>query len=208
MTIPQLAPEILQRIALCVATGNSALGPPSGLLPLLTSCPQLYASLNAHDHPHLYAEIFRHSFDTAAIRRRLPQAQLTAHALSIELRRRWTCLKRLRRMAEPQNRRLWSFEYHDYGVLEAREDLMTAYLMLVESDGPNAVHLLQYAKIDLFIEAYWQYRLLPIHFEPEMPAESEETSLLLWVMWLVTDYREFLRLNGLVQMTIRTFLPR
>ncbi|KAG8865194.1 hypothetical protein FRB96_000084 [Tulasnella sp. 330] len=197
MTIPQLAPEILQRIALSVATDNREPGPPSGLLPLLTSSPRLYASLNAHDHPHLYAEIFRYSFDTMAIRRRFPNAQLTAHALSIELKRRWTCLKRIRRMAQPQNQRLWSSEYHNYGVIQAREDLMTAYLMLVESDGLNAVHLLHYAQIDLFLEAYWQHRLLPIHYEPEMPKESEETSLLLWVMWLVTDYRKtLLRVDG------------
>ncbi|KAG8989320.1 hypothetical protein FRB94_014481 [Tulasnella sp. JGI-2019a] len=191
MTIPQLAPEILQRVALCVATENNPLGPPSGLLPLLTSSPQLYAALNVHDHPHLYAEIFRHSFDTEAIRRRFPSKQLTAQALSIELRRRWTCLTRIRHMVEPANQLLWSYEHHDYGIDEAREDLMTAYLMLMESDGLNAIHLLQYAKIDLFLEAYWRHRLVPIHYEPEMPPESEETSLFLWVMWLVTDYREW-----------------
>ncbi|KAG8988618.1 hypothetical protein FRB94_000566 [Tulasnella sp. JGI-2019a] len=197
MTIPQLAPEILQRVALCVATENNVLGPPSGLLPLLTSSSQLYAALNVHDHPHLYAEIFRHYFDTEAIRRRFPTKQLTAQVLSIELRRRWTCLTRIRHMAEPANQLLWSYEYHDYGIDEAREDLMTAYLMLMESDGLNAIHLLWYAQIDLFLEAYLQHRLLPIHFEPEMPPESEETSLFLWVMWLMSDYRKtLLRADG------------
>lgn len=202
MTIPQLAPEILQRIALCVATENPV-GPPSSLLPLLTSSPQLYDALNARDHPHLYADIFRETFDTDAIQRRFPRAQLTAQALSVELQRRWTSLKRIRAMSKAH-----STGWKRYEEDEAREDLMTAYLMLVESDGPNAVHLLQYAKLDAYLEAYMQRRLVKIHSEPVMPPESEESSLLLWVTWLVTDYREwalFLRQSGLRSTVLTPF---
>lgn len=189
MATPNLAPEIIQRIAFNLATQNPT-GPPSGLLPLLTASPYLYAALNINDNPTLYADIFKHTFDTSAIRRRFPASNLTARALAVELQRRWISLKRLRAMSNPIHG-AW-FEKKRNNVFESivKEDLMTAFLMLVESDGRNAVHLLQWAKLDTYLENYMQRILVPIHSEPAMPPASESTSLLLWVMWLVSDYRE------------------
>lgn len=46
--------------------------------------------------PHLYATIFRATFNCAAIVRRFPHDRYTARHLGDELVRRWECLKRIK----------------------------------------------------------------------------------------------------------------
>lgn len=93
LTIPL---EILEHIALCVATDQLA-GPPTDLTSLSSSCKDLYHSLALPRNPTLYAAIFSYKFDTDAIRRRLNVENITSVALSMELIKRFTALRRLRR---------------------------------------------------------------------------------------------------------------
>ncbi|KAG8961278.1 hypothetical protein FRC00_012774 [Tulasnella sp. 408] len=79
-----------------------------------------------------------------------------------------------------------------YADHQIKEDLMTAFLMLLESDGRNAMQLIQYAQLHSWINQYYQFRLTKIHHEPSMPAESDEASLAMWIAWLLTDYRGLL----------------
>lgn len=68
---------------------------PAFLLAVLTS-KHLSSVLSLASLPHLYASIFRATFDFGAIVRRFPSDRYTARHLGDELVRRWECLKRIR----------------------------------------------------------------------------------------------------------------
>lgn len=189
-----LAIELLHHIAFFAATSSSS-HPPSVLLPLLTTCRAWHASLNAADHPHLYARIFRATFDSSALYRRLPHASLSANLLHTELVRRWCVLKRIRWMAGRWTGSTdWSpRRYRREAVLQ---DLMTIYLMLMEDDGRNAAILNGYADLRTWLTRYRTLRLVNQHYETTMPEDAEETALFWWVEWLSTDYREWHAYNA------------
>lgn len=67
---------------------------------------------------------------------------------------------------------------------------MTMYLMFIESDGENAKVLLRYANIMEYLDQFKQNRLCKMRLRPEMPEESEEIALWLWLSWFTLDYCE------------------
>ncbi|KAJ3569117.1 hypothetical protein NP233_g5268 [Leucocoprinus birnbaumii] len=121
-----LPSDILHQIA-HQATKNSfpALGTRQILSLLLTSS-TLYQTLNLKSCPHLYADIFRSSFDTYALLKRF-KFQVTDSVLANELVVRCQMLRRIRR--------------HNSSSSALRDDLWTALWMVYESDGRNEFHL-------------------------------------------------------------------
>ncbi|KAG8929120.1 hypothetical protein FRC01_004854 [Tulasnella sp. 417] len=183
-----LAVELVQLIALHLATPSASttdVRPPKDLVPLLCTSRSFYYALNKHTNPHLYAEIFRRTFDTSALYRRFPVSQLSATALTHELQRRWTCLSRVRRLSTAGGH-LWTSRKHKKADL--LEDLMTMYLMFIESDGGNAKLLLRYANVMGYLDQFKQNRLANMRLRPDMPEESEENALWLWLCWFTLDY--------------------
>ncbi|KAG8956606.1 hypothetical protein FRC04_000084 [Tulasnella sp. 424] len=189
ISLTNLAPDVLTHVALCLATSSdpNPLGPPRHLLSLLLTNKRLYTLLNYRDNACLYAEIFRYQFDVRSLHRRLPSSRLTAQNLAAELIRRWTSLKRISRQGSSGDWRPRTYPDH-----QIKEDLMTTFLMFLESDGRNAIQLIQYAQVHNWINQYYEFRLTTIHREPTMPAETDEASLAMWIAWLLTDYRGLL----------------
>ncbi|KAG9047166.1 hypothetical protein FS837_002900 [Tulasnella sp. UAMH 9824] len=192
-------PEILQLIALYVATPSTfTTDVRKDLVHLHNTSRSLYCALNPRTNPHLYAEIFRRTFDTSALYRRFSPEQLNATALTHELQRRWKCLSRVRRLSTASGYAWTSRQYRKADLLE---DLMTMYLMFIESDGENAKVLLRYANIMEYLEQFKQNRLCKMRLRPDMPEESEENALWLWLCWFTFDYykciteREEVRIN-------------
>ncbi|KAG8935020.1 hypothetical protein FRC01_010525 [Tulasnella sp. 417] len=190
ITLASLPPDVLTHVALCLATSTDSnpLGPPKHLVPFLSTSKTVNDTLSYKMNPFLYAEIFRYQFDIRSLRRRLPSSRLTAPNLGAELQRRWICLKRIQR----QGKSTADWRSRTYPDHEIKEDLMTAFLMLLESDGRNAIQLIRYAQLHSWINQYCQLRLTKIHREPSMPAETDEASLAMWIAWLLTDYRGLL----------------
>ncbi|KAL4077748.1 hypothetical protein J3A83DRAFT_4087354 [Scleroderma citrinum] len=100
------------------------LGP---LLQLLLSSRTLYHLLSIRTCPQLYAHIFRVSFDLQGYHRRTGQHAMTSSCLATELQRRRQVLRRIRLRQ--------MIEQH---ILA---DLWVIYLMLLESDALDELHL-------------------------------------------------------------------
>jgi hypothetical protein len=112
--LENLAPEIIGRIAFYVVSSESSfLGPPSDLCALNLVSHTINDAIAFANNTYLYALIFRFKFDYAAPVRRLTEGWLTTRCLAIELKKRFTALKRIR----------CKEEYY-------QDDLWTAYLML------------------------------------------------------------------------------
>jgi len=140
--------------------------------------------------PHLYASIFRATFDLPALHRRLPPSRLTSPRLALELRRRWTVLKRLR--ASPT-------ASATAGPLH-EETLWVALLLCLENDGRNLFLLRNYGQSTRWISAVagrafarhspgtggGPAAFLParMHIEPRtIPKDTVEAALTVWLFW-------------------------
>lgn len=188
-TIPQ---EVLEHIAFFVATLDD-LGPPSGLIPLLSANRRINSLLSASANPHLYARIFTHKFDTAAARRRLRSEDLSALALCDELRRRCALLKRIRNRLDSKytstNDDADMFQCHEEEEQVSRV-LWMAYFMMLENDGKNERQLREYAGIDGWLKEFWfdrngASRTMLAVTRDEWPSNHEVVSLGMWLFWLL-----------------------
>ncbi|KAG8862798.1 hypothetical protein FRB96_000808 [Tulasnella sp. 330] len=194
-----LAIELLHHIAYFAAIPTSSLPspitPPSSLLSLLSVCRAWHASLNSRDHPHLYARIFRATFDSSALYRRFHRPCLTAPSFTIELIRRWNSLKRIRYFSGGgglgsgiSGASQVGWQPRRYKKSMVLEDLMTMYIMLIENDGRNVGVLKDYAGVEAWLDRYRSWRMIKMHSETSrMPEDSDETSLFWWVEWLLMD---------------------
>ncbi|KAL7412146.1 hypothetical protein BDY24DRAFT_393396 [Mrakia frigida] len=153
LSLNSIPVDVQETIAFFVATSSSS-GPPKGLACLLLTSKHLSHSLSRSSLPHLYALIFRATFDYSAIVRRFPPDRYTARHLADELVRRWECLKRIRAGTSGD-------------MLE--HDLWLLWLMCLENDGKNLHHLLTYANARSFLKQYSKLYLLP---QPSTPLNS------------------------------------
>ena len=135
--------EVIEEIAFRVAL-VSFLGPPTNLATFLRLSKRIYKAVNRKNNPHLYARIFCSKFDIHAVPRRFGDDFAFTWEQSHELVRRFEGLKRIRNNAYPHH--LYGDEL-DGGL---RIDMWMAYIMFLESDGNNALQLIQYARIDRF----------------------------------------------------------
>ncbi|KAI5122553.1 hypothetical protein M0805_005280 [Coniferiporia weirii] len=166
-----LAPESISRIALYMAIDDDPLpGPPSAILPLALTSRTIAHSLSLNDNSPLLSEVFRLKFDHAAAFRRLGTVGLTTVHLSSELRRRCRMLKRIRA-----------------GCLEGDTllgDLWSAFLMMLENDGMNEKHLLDWANLPGFLVKV----IRNLRVGGGLLQESQEVSLAVWLVWMSSNY--------------------
>ena len=189
MSLISLAPEMLEEIAFYVAT-NPFLGPPSALIPLLSSCRTIYDSLSINSNDHLYAQIFTNKFDMEPPIRRLGSRITLSSLLASELRRRCIYLKRIKYRLDALTIRPPSTatEHDCDGVL--RETLWMAYLMMLENDGKNEMQLREYAGMDGWLKLYWfndDGASLAKHAIRigQWPSNSRQASLAMWLFWFL-----------------------
>ncbi|CAE7109926.1 unnamed protein product [Rhizoctonia solani] len=175
----RLPPEVTQQIAVSVCR-LTPLGPPSELATLLRVSRSVYAALCPQNNPGLHARIFRINFDWRAPTRRFVDAgePLGARNFAHELHRRWVVLKRIRSASNVGKLLVCSED-------QELENLWTAYLMLLESDGLNWEQL-HWAGVSGYARIVIHEKLMPSP-KPGYMIESTTRALGLWLMWFLTE---------------------
>ncbi|KAF8064298.1 hypothetical protein FPV67DRAFT_1672019 [Lyophyllum atratum] len=135
-TIPS---DVLQHIAYLLATASPT-EPPRHLVHLLLANSTMHRTLNMRACPHLYAKIFRATFDFDL----LLHARLTDSVLAVELHRRYRLLWRTRRKGHSSD--------------PTAEEMWAAIRMVLENAGRNHALLIA-AGFPTFIMNYALHRL-------------------------------------------------
>ncbi len=164
LAIPQ---EILERVALHLALANQT-GPPVNLIALLGTCKYVRHALSSSD---LYAKIFRGMFDEDAPRRRLGPRALHSRFLASQLKTYCIALRRIR--------------HGDIFAPDVEDVLRTAFILLTENDGKNRAQL-EWANTYGFVKNFVRHRLWH-DLRNGWPRDTPLHSLVLWVMWCMTD---------------------
>ncbi|EIW76646.1 hypothetical protein CONPUDRAFT_146468 [Coniophora puteana RWD-64-598 SS2] len=120
--------------------------------------------------PHLYACIFRERFDCAAVLRRSTGHLVPASWLALELRRRSIALLRARLARDATEQELC-------------DDLTTLYLMCLENDGLNQIHI-QGASVPSFVHRLVVQRLRQNVGDFSWPLETPAVALAAAIMAL------------------------
>lgn len=161
-----------ESIAFHLAASETALGPPLGLPSLLLTSRHVYANTCAKNNARLYARYFRLKFDCSAPRRRLTDGWETGRCLATELIKRFTAMRRMRD--------------HVFNM----DDLWTSYLMMLENDGKNELHLLNWANLKRYLVTLIVAR---VHVPPQV-IDTDPTlyALTIWLLWMSSS-RETLK---------------
>ncbi|KAF5392072.1 hypothetical protein D9757_003318 [Collybiopsis confluens] len=182
--------EILSEIAIYTAS-LAFLGPPSPIIPLLTLNRWIHSCLSMDSNPYIYAKIYQAKFDLSPALRRLKVDSFSSTALAQELRRKCLMLKRIRSSKGATTKP---------GI--AREEewlsefLFQIYLMMLEDEGNNRLQLVDYARMDKWLQDYWfddfgasgswqsiKNDLWPVH--------SESNCLAMWLLWFLFDPEQY-----------------
>lgn len=165
----RLPPDVILNISFELASSDPV-GPPRHLPPLLRVCSYITDILSAH-RKELFARIFRAKFDTRAASRRLGSNSLTNSALAFQLKKQTLALKRLKQ--------------GDLDSENLLSDLWTAYLMFLENDGRNYLHLMEYARLDRLVDSYMDTRLWAhrMHSGTGWPLDITPHALVIWLLW-------------------------
>ncbi|GAA5947296.1 hypothetical protein JCM3775_004165 [Rhodotorula graminis] len=70
---------------------------------------------------------------------------------------------------------------------ELTQNLWTCYLMLLENDGKNLPHLLEYADLRQYMRLFYDHSLLNEALKPGWPRQTAGRALGLWIGWLAGD---------------------
>ncbi|KAJ3569108.1 hypothetical protein NP233_g5270 [Leucocoprinus birnbaumii] len=179
-SIPQ---EVLEHIAFYTAT-NDFLGPPSDLVPLITSSRRIYARLSTSANPYLYNRIFNHKFDLKPALRRLGEHVLSPAIITAELIQRSIHLKRLRARADVYQ----SGEEGSQDMLN--QLLLRSYIWLLENEGKNERQLREFGKLDFWLHEYWfkfngASGAMQLMHDNKWPIGNRSTTLAMWLYWLL-----------------------
>ncbi|KAI0314702.1 hypothetical protein OF83DRAFT_420640 [Amylostereum chailletii] len=178
--------ELLEHIAHYAVTSNPV-GPPVDLTSILLVNRRFASSLSDKANPRLYALIFADKFDLQAYVRRLGVERASPTELAAELKRRFSLLRRFRSM---KHCNFGDTRYTEDDTRSMHEMLWLAYLMLLESDGMNELQLRQYARLDLWLRAFWfdadgaSCSMLAID-ENDWPPNNDLSSLAMWCFWFM-----------------------
>ncbi|KAF5392676.1 hypothetical protein D9757_000941 [Collybiopsis confluens] len=190
--IPQ---EILSEIAIYLAT-DTFLGPPSAILPLISTNRWLYSCLSFHSNPYVYAKIYESKFDLSPAFRRLGITSFATTTLARELKRRCILLDRIR------HRQLSSRGHGANGNVDDDEELgellAQIYLMVVENDGNNERQLREYGQIEEWLMEYWLDEHGASGSLQDMqkgiwPAHNETNCLAMWLYWFLLRPEKYAR---------------
>ncbi|BGP30196.1 hypothetical protein JCM10296v2_001948 [Rhodotorula toruloides] len=131
-----------------------------------------------------------------------PWRPLTNKDYAVEFKRRCTVLTNMRRAAQsnaippsssrPSSPRLQAFTPKSGKTKlpepdELTQNLWTCYLMLLENDGKNLPHLLDYAYLRTYMRLFYNHSLLTEALKPGWPRHTAGRALGLWIGWLGGD---------------------
>ena len=134
-----LPPETIEKVVTFLTAQVSIGGPPPNLYALMRTCRYMYYLLSPEHNPGMFYRLFRDYFDLAAPRRRLPSVPCTPAQFSQEACQRFASLKLVRKK--------------DVNHPDISKSLLVAYVMILEDDGKNSMHL-QWADLDTFLNIY------------------------------------------------------
>lgn len=180
-SIPQ---EVLEHVAFFAATDN-ILGPPDGIVALLSVDRRTHAALSMASNPFLWSRIFAHKFDTSAALQRLSDRTITPQDICEEFKLRCTLLKRIRRRTDSLATSYTLSPTHRDAL---RSILWMAYLMMLENEGRNDRQLREYAGFDAWLKEFlfhpsgaslaaWSVKI------DLWPPNDERSALALWLFW-------------------------
>ncbi|GJN88462.1 hypothetical protein Rhopal_001428-T1 [Rhodotorula paludigena] len=131
-----------------------------------------------------------------------PWRPLTNRDYAAEFKRRCAVLRKMRTAvvnqaippstSRPSSPRLQAFTpRHGRPTLPEPDDLTqnlwTCYLMLLENDGKNLPHLLDYADLRSYMRLFYDHSLLAEALNPGWPRHTAGRALGLWIGWLGGD---------------------
>ncbi|GAA5898006.1 hypothetical protein JCM5296_001451 [Sporobolomyces johnsonii] len=131
-----------------------------------------------------------------------PWAPLTNRDYALELKRRCLVLTKMRlavrdgsippTSSRPSSPRLQAFTPRRGTTKlsepdELTQNLWTCYLMLIENDGKNLPHLLDYACLRTYMRLFYNHSLLAEALNPGWPRQTAGRALGLWIGWLGGD---------------------
>lgn len=163
-TVPH---DVLQHIAFLLGT-LSVMEPPQHLLSLLLASSKIHRSLNVHNCPHLYANIFRATFDVDF---RL-HPRLTDSALAVELCQRYRVLRRARRQ--------------DMSTGLSSSELWVVLRMILEDKGRNQRHQAAAGFLG-FILSFMRTRIEIRDADPQFDQE-QISALAMWLLCLTLSH--------------------
>lgn len=170
--------NVVQTIAFFSVT-SATLGPPRGLIQMFLISRAVWNALRPDANPIFFADLFKFYFDLDAPRRKIRSSGLNAFCLSAEMIQRFQVLKRIR----DQN-------YSDEDEDQIRNNLWTAYMMLLESDGLNERHL-KMAGISSYACGLIRHRFGAEYESYGLPLNNEINSLALWLTCLTATSGEY-----------------
>ncbi|KAF8151657.1 hypothetical protein B0H34DRAFT_801354 [Crassisporium funariophilum] len=159
--LEQLSTDIFYHIAKQLDNSSS-----KDFQQLRATCKRFRIALSITEARHVYAHIFRSTFDQGALRRRYKDILIDS-VLAVELVNRWRLLDRCRH--EERSERI-----SNVGL---SRDLFTAMWMLIESDGQNEEQLLRAGFPSLIWDLYCKQPR-----EPE--ADNDLNMIILWLLCL------------------------
>lgn len=169
-SVSALSIDIWECIAYYALIGDDAFfGPPSGLSDLCLISRHVYNAIRFDNNSRLYARLFRFKFDYAAPCRRLSIRWRNTRCLALEFKKRVATLKRVRCRQELE-----------------KDDLWTCYLMMLENDGRNERHLVEWARLYQYLHKFTIIRFVASRADPSSWFnDSEVTALTLWLWWMI-----------------------
>ncbi|KAF5325951.1 hypothetical protein D9611_001011 [Ephemerocybe angulata] len=202
MSLDLVPQEILEHIAFFLST-EEICGPPAHLVSLLLTNRKINARLSTRDNPHFYAVVFAHKFDYRTAKARLGEERIDSEALTEELKRRFTVLKRFRSKKD-----CLAGTAPSDGCLD--ELLATAYLMMLEDEGRNKMQLLFYSEMDQWIKDYMLHKdgasLTRQRLENGgYPLPTTRASLAMWLFWFFIRPDEYARSRETLDTSVTVF---
>ncbi|GAA5890371.1 hypothetical protein JCM6882_008811 [Rhodosporidiobolus microsporus] len=131
-----------------------------------------------------------------------PWRPLTNRDYAAEFKRRCSVLTKMKRAvasgaippssSRPSSPRLQAFTPKNGRTKlsepdELTQNLWTCYLMLIENDGKNLPHLLDYASLRTYMRLFYDHSLLAEALKPGWPRQTAGRALGLWIGWLGGD---------------------
>jgi hypothetical protein len=166
------------------------MGPPRGLLALVSTCRTLYCSLSIHDNTSVYGHCFRLNFDISAPLRRfdtesdVDASRTGSPGLAAEFCARFAALHYMRAVVNAQNVFIFSEQ-------ETLLHLWAIYFMCIESDSKNHKYLFRYGHMRAYAELCLDQYLFQSLDAPSLLPDTVDRSLMMWILWFSTSWGMF-----------------
>lgn len=163
------------------------LGPPRGLLALLSTCRTLYCCLSIHDNTAVYGHCFRLNFDISAPLRRfdteydVDASRIGSPGLAAEFCARFAALHYMRTVVDAQDLFIFSEQ-------QTLLHLWAIYFMCIESDSKNHKRLFRYGHMRAYAQLCLDQYLFQSLDASSLLPDTVDRTLMMWILWFSTSW--------------------